>query len=146
MISYLISYIYHRLLILTVCASLPLQLSIFSAQHSDHVSDAGNGDQDLDQEMDPDEARDYADQDPLPDSVMQQAGVPILYDSASNQRLPCLYIFPVANVVGRAPLIQCSSEATVTPGFHTSSRMICFLEAPLPTRSGTGATAAGSTR
>ncbi len=31
----------------------------------------------------------------------------MLYDSASNQRLPCLYICPVANVLGRAPLIQC---------------------------------------
>ena len=33
-----------------------------------------------------------------PDSIMQQAGVPMLYDSASNPRLPCLYICPVANV------------------------------------------------
>jgi hypothetical protein len=37
------------------------------------------------------------------DSIMQQFGVPMLYDSASNQRLPCLYICPVANVLGRAP-------------------------------------------
>jgi hypothetical protein len=44
-----------------------------------------------------------------PDSVrvIQQAGVPILYDSASNPRLPCIYICPVANVLGRAPLILC---------------------------------------
>jgi hypothetical protein len=42
-----------------------------------------------------------------PDSIMQQAGVPMLYDSASNQRLPCLYICPMANVLGRAPLIPC---------------------------------------
>ena len=27
-----------------------------------------------------------------PDNIMQQAGVPMLYDSASNPRLPCLYI------------------------------------------------------
>ena len=27
-----------------------------------------------------------------PDSIMQQAGVPMLYDSASNPRLPCLQI------------------------------------------------------
>ena len=40
-----------------------------------------------------------------PDSIMQRAGVPMLYDSASNPRLPCLYICPVANVLGRAPLI-----------------------------------------
>ena len=42
-----------------------------------------------------------------PDSIMQQAGVPMLYDSASSPRLPCLYICPVANVLGRAPLIPC---------------------------------------
>ncbi len=44
-----------------------------------------------------------------PDSIMQQAGVPMLYSgySASNLRLPCLYICPVANVMGRAPLVQC---------------------------------------
>ena len=42
-----------------------------------------------------------------PDSIMQRAGVPMLYDSqaASNPRLPCLYICPVANVLGRAPLV-----------------------------------------
>ncbi len=33
------------------------------------------------------------------DSVMQQAGVPILYDSASKSRLPCLYTSHVANVL-----------------------------------------------
>ena len=38
---------------------------------------------------------------------MQRAGVPMLYDSASNPRLPCLYICPVANVLGSAPLIPC---------------------------------------
>ena len=42
-----------------------------------------------------------------PDSIMQRAGVPMLYDSVSNPRLPCLYICPVANVLGRAPLIPC---------------------------------------
>ena len=42
-----------------------------------------------------------------PDSIMQQAGVPMLYDLASNQRLPCLYICPVANVLGCSPLIPC---------------------------------------
>ena len=42
-----------------------------------------------------------------PDSIMQRAGVPMLYDSASNPRLPCLYICPVINVLGRAPLIPC---------------------------------------
>ena len=38
-----------------------------------------------------------------PGSIMQRAGVPMLYDSASNQRLPCLYICPVTNVLGQAP-------------------------------------------
>ena len=42
-----------------------------------------------------------------PDSIMQRAGVPMLYDSASNPRLPCLYICLAANVLGRAPLIPC---------------------------------------
>ena len=41
------------------------------------------------------------------ESIMQRAGVPMLYDSTSNRRLPCLYICPVANVLGRAPLIPC---------------------------------------
>ncbi len=36
-----------------------------------------------------------------PDSIMQQARVPMLYDSARNQRLPCLYICPMAKVLGR---------------------------------------------
>ena len=35
-----------------------------------------------------------------PDSIMQRAGVPMLYDCASNQRLPCLCICPVVNVLG----------------------------------------------
>jgi hypothetical protein len=42
-----------------------------------------------------------------PNSIMQQAGMPMLYGTASKQRLPCLYICPVANVLGRAPLIPC---------------------------------------
>jgi hypothetical protein len=44
-----------------------------------------------------------------PNSVMQKAGVPMLYDTvtASNPRLSSLYIGPVANVLGRAPLIPC---------------------------------------
>jgi hypothetical protein len=35
-----------------------------------------------------------------PGSIMQQAGVPMLYDTASNQCLPCLYICPVVNKLG----------------------------------------------
>jgi hypothetical protein len=56
-----------------------------------------------------------------PDSIMQQVGVPMLYDSASNQRLPCLYICPVANVLERAPLILCfiggNSHPTIPHSF-----------------------------
>ncbi len=78
-----------------------------------------------------------------PDSIMQQAGVPMLYDSSSNQCLPCLYICPVANMLGRAsPSFCVSSAATVTPQFHTAS----VLEAPPQTCSWTEATAAGTTR
>ena len=79
-----------------------------------------------------------------PDSIMQQAGVPMLYDSASNQRLPCLYICPVENVpvLGLAPLIPCFIGSNSHPTIPH-----CFaLEAPPPTLSGTGAMAAGSTR
>ena len=76
--------------------------------------------------------------------VLQRAGVSMLYDSASNPRLPCLYICPVANVLGRAPVIPCfiggnrypTIPATVTPRSHTASRTIGVLETPPPTRSG----------
>jgi hypothetical protein len=84
-----------------------------------------------------------------PDSIMEQAGVPMLYDSAtSNQCLPCLYICPVANVLGRAPLILCfigsNSHPTIPHSFKDEA--VWVLEAPLPTRIGTRATAAGSMR
>ena len=46
---------------------------------------------------------------------MQQAGVPMLYDTASNPQLPCLYICPVANVLGRAPLIPCFIDGNTHP-------------------------------
>ena len=39
-----------------------------------------------------------------------------------------------------------TNAAEVTPRSHTASRTISVLETPPPTRSGTGATAAGSTR
>ena len=62
-----------------------------------------------------------------PDSIMQQAGVPMLYDSASNPRLPCLYICPVANVLGRAPLIPCfiggNSHPTIPHSFKDDRRL-----------------------
>ena len=38
-----------------------------------------------------------------------------LYDTASNPRLPCLYICPAANVLGRAPLIPCFIDGNTHP-------------------------------
>ena len=62
-----------------------------------------------------------------PDSIMQKAGVPMLYDSASNPRLPCLYICPVSNVLGRAPLIPCfiggNSHPTIPHRFKDDQRL-----------------------
>ena len=62
-----------------------------------------------------------------PDSVMQRAGVPMLYDSASNPRLPCLYICPVTNVLGREPLIPCfvggNSHPTIPHSFKDDQRL-----------------------
>ncbi len=62
-----------------------------------------------------------------PDSIMQQAGVPVLNDSTSNPRLPCLYICPVANVLGRAPLILCfiggNSHPTIPYRFKDDRRI-----------------------
>jgi hypothetical protein len=59
-----------------------------------------------------------------PVSIMQQA---MLYDSASNQRLPCLCICPVANVLGRAPLIPCfiggNSHPTIPHSFRNGPRL-----------------------
>ncbi len=83
-----------------------------------------------------------------PDSNMQRAGVPMLDDSASSPRLPCLYICPVANVLGRAPLIMRFIGGNSHPLSHhdTASMTIGVLDTPPPTRSGTGETAAGSTR
>jgi hypothetical protein len=50
-----------------------------------------------------------------PNSVMQKAGVHMLYDTASNPRLPSLYICPAANVLLRAPLIPCCAHAVRHP-------------------------------
>ena len=50
-----------------------------------------------------------------PNSVMQKAGVPMLYDTASNPRLPSLYICPAANVLLRAPLIPCFIDGNTHP-------------------------------
>jgi hypothetical protein len=48
-------------------------------------------------------------------SVMRRAKVPMLYDTASNPRLPCLYICPAANVLGRPPLIPCFIDGNAHP-------------------------------
>ncbi len=62
-----------------------------------------------------------------PGSVMQPAGVPMLYDSASNPRPPCFYICPVTNVLGRAPLIPCfvggNSHPTIPHSFKDDQRL-----------------------
>ncbi len=62
-----------------------------------------------------------------PDSILQRANVLMLYDSASNQRLPCHYICPVANVLGRAPLIPCfvgsNSQSTMQHCFKDDLRL-----------------------
>ncbi len=69
-----------------------------------------------------------------PDSIMQQAGVPMLYDSASNPRLPCLYNESTSALLqtcwGAPPSFRASLAATVTPRFQTASRTISVLEAP----------------
>jgi hypothetical protein len=41
-----------------------------------------------------------------PDSCMQQKGVPMLFERSATV-LPSLYVCPVENVLGRAPLIPC---------------------------------------
>ncbi len=77
-----------------------------------------------------------------PDSIMQRAGLLMLYDSASTSaRWPTCW--------GAPPSFRASSAAIVTPlshRTHIASRTIGVLDTPPPTRSGTGATAAGSTR
>jgi hypothetical protein len=61
-----------------------------------------------------------------PDSVMQREGVPMFYDSASSSTLPCLYICPVRNVLGRVPMIPCfvagNTQPTIPHGFARSGR------------------------
>ena len=63
-----------------------------------------------------------------PNSVMQQEGVPMFYDSASCAALPCLYICPVKNVLGRVPMIPCfvagNTHPTIPHGFARSGRAV----------------------
>jgi hypothetical protein len=50
-----------------------------------------------------------------PNSVIQRAKVPMLYYTASNPRLPCLYICLEANVLGQAALIPCFIDGDTHP-------------------------------
>ncbi len=79
-----------------------------------------------------------------PDSIMQQAGLPMPYDLASNQLLPCLYISPVANVL---PLILCfvsSNNHPTIPHSFTKEQRLGSASADTQRDRGQG-TAAGST-
>jgi hypothetical protein len=76
-----------------------------------------------------------------PNSVMQKAGVPMLYDTASNPRLPSLYICPVANVLGRAPLIPCFINGNTHPTIpykFKNSRILGSASADTQLDSGNG--------
>ena len=63
-----------------------------------------------------------------PNSVMQQEGVPMFYDSASCSALPCLYICPVKNVLGRVPMIPCfvagNTQPTIPHRFARGGRAV----------------------
>lgn len=50
-----------------------------------------------------------------PDSVMQQSGIPMLFDSASSSKLPNLYLCRAENVLGRVPLMPCYIDGNSTP-------------------------------
>ncbi len=87
-----------------------------------------------------------------PDSAMQRVGMPMLYDSASNQLLPCHYNKSTSaqwqTSWGKHPWLHASLTATVTviSLFYIPSRTISVLEVPQLTRSEIGATTADSTR
>jgi hypothetical protein len=72
------------------------------------------------------------------DSIMQRAGVPLLYDLASNPHCPASTSALSPTCWGAPPSFRVSSAAKVTPLFHTASWTIGVLEAPLPTHIGTG--------
>jgi hypothetical protein len=61
---------------------------------------------------------------------MQQERVPTFYNSASSlsSALPCLYICPVKNVLGRVPMIPCfvagNTQPTIPHGFARSGRAV----------------------
>lgn len=60
-----------------------------------------------------------------PDSVLQREHVPMLYDSASTDNPPSLYICQVRNVLGRVPLMPCfvggNSNPTIPYSFRTKN-------------------------
>ncbi len=62
-----------------------------------------------------------------PNGVMQKAGVPMLYDTASNPRLPSLYICLVANVLGRNPLSPCFIGGNTHPTIPYKSKNSLIL-------------------
>ncbi len=63
-----------------------------------------------------------------PDSIMQQAGVPMLYDSASTLACPASTSAPWLTCLGAPPSLSASSAATITPRFHTTSGTIRDLD------------------
>ena len=81
-----------------------------------------------------------------PDSIMQQAGVPMLMTRPATRACPASTSALLQTCWGAPPSFRASSAVTVTTRFHTASKTIGVLEVPPPTRSGFGATAAGSTR
>jgi len=50
-----------------------------------------------------------------PNSVMQQNGVPMFFDTASSSNLPSLYLCRAENVLGRVPLMPCYVGGNITP-------------------------------
>jgi hypothetical protein len=56
-----------------------------------------------------------------PDSCMQRNGIPMVYERAASQ-LPTLYVCPVENVLGRAPLLPCYLKGNIHNTFPWSLR------------------------
>ena len=57
-----------------------------------------------------------------PDSIMQQEGVPMLFDSASCAALPSLYLCHAKNVLGRVPMIPSFVAGNAHPTIPHSLR------------------------
>jgi hypothetical protein len=73
------------------------------------------------------------------DSCMQKKGVPMLYERAAAQ-VPTLYVCPVENVLGRAPLIPCYLNGNTMNSIQHKYRSRIPREAAADSRpdSGTG--------